>query len=481
MTAAPSRSAAQRRWVASAAVPLGRRQPTHTPRHGVPALNGIRGIAVALVVVDHGGIPGRPGGFIGVDVFFVLSGFLITSLLLDELGRTGRLDLRGFWIRRARRLLPALLLMVLAVVFVRALFPPESVATLRDDAVAAFFWSRELGVRRTQGRLLHPGRHPRRRCSTPGRWGWRSSTTCSGRCCWPRWRCCSRRSHGAEAARSRRWPGAHGGVRPGRGGRAGVRGRGSPAVVGRLTEPRLLRHRYPRAGAAGRCGARPRCWCGTGRRSGRMVADPLAVGDAGSSACCRSSAWRCWRRSRTSRRAAPRSSDSGLLIVVALAAVAVIVVRSRSIRTARSRACWRCGRWCGWASSPTASTSGTGRSSWCSTENAPAGPATACSPPAALATLAAAGLSWWLIEQPIRRWRPAHVPLLRLAGATVATAAAVAMLVVPIGMRPGGPGPDVSAAATGFAGRDGPAGPATACRRPARARCRCSATRWRGR
>jgi len=64
-----------------------------------------------------------------------------------------------------------------------------------------------------------------------------------------------------------------------------------------------------------------------------------------------------------------------------------------------------------------------------------------------LATLAAAGLSWWLIEQPIRRWRPAHLPLLRFAGATVATAAAVTMLVVPIGMRSGGQGPDVSAAA----------------------------------
>ncbi len=62
-----------------------------------------------------------------------------------------------------------------------------------------------------------------------------------------------------------------------------------------------------------------------------------------------------------------------------------------------------------------------------------------------VATLAAAGLSWWLIEQPIRRWRPAHVPLLRFAGATVATAAAVTMLVVPIGMRAGS-GPDVSAA-----------------------------------
>ncbi|EUA56452.1 putative acetyltransferase [Mycobacterium xenopi 4042] len=49
----------------------------------------------------HGGIPGLGGGFIGVDIFFVLSGFLITSLLFDELARTGRIDLSGFWIRRA--------------------------------------------------------------------------------------------------------------------------------------------------------------------------------------------------------------------------------------------------------------------------------------------------------------------------------------------------------------------------------------------
>ena len=52
-----------------------------------------------------------------------------------------------------------------------------------------------------------------------------------------------------------------------------------------------------------------------------------------------------------------------------------------------------------------------------------------------MVTLAAAGLSWWLIEQPIRRWRPAHLPMLRFAGATVATAAAVTMLAVPIGTR----------------------------------------------
>ncbi|MDT5183914.1 MAG: hypothetical protein QOI29_2072, partial [Mycobacterium sp.] len=107
---------------------------------GIPALDGIRAIAVGLVLAEHGGIPGVSGGFLGVDVFFVLSGFLITSLLLDELGSTGRIALAGFWIRRARRLLPALIVMVLAVVAARASFPPEATTSLRDDAVAAFFW-----------------------------------------------------------------------------------------------------------------------------------------------------------------------------------------------------------------------------------------------------------------------------------------------------------------------------------------------------
>ena len=107
---------------------------------GIPALDGIRAVAIGLVLTEHGGIPDVPGGFLGVDVFFVLSGFLITSLLLDELGRRGRIALAGFWIRRARRLLPALIVMVLAVVVARTLFPAEATTTLRDDAVAAFFW-----------------------------------------------------------------------------------------------------------------------------------------------------------------------------------------------------------------------------------------------------------------------------------------------------------------------------------------------------
>lgn len=82
----------------------------------MPALDGLRGVAVLLVLVGHSHLPylSQSAGA-GVVVFFVLSGYLITGLLTDELGRTGRISLRRFYARRARRLLPALLLMVVGV------------------------------------------------------------------------------------------------------------------------------------------------------------------------------------------------------------------------------------------------------------------------------------------------------------------------------------------------------------------------------
>src|SRR5690349_6612855 len=135
VTAGPVRIGGRRRWVADTT------PKTRRAGRNIPALDGIRAVAVLLVLAEHGGVPGVPGGFLGVDVFFVLSGFLITSLLLDELGRTGRISLRDFWVRRARRLLPALIVMVLAVVVARRFFPAEATATLRDDAVAALFWA----------------------------------------------------------------------------------------------------------------------------------------------------------------------------------------------------------------------------------------------------------------------------------------------------------------------------------------------------
>ena len=83
-------------------------------------LDGLRAVAVYLVVIFHAGSLRFSGGFIGVDVFFVLSGFLITRLLVRELASTGTLSLREFWARRMRRLLPASLLVVLAVLAFRS-------------------------------------------------------------------------------------------------------------------------------------------------------------------------------------------------------------------------------------------------------------------------------------------------------------------------------------------------------------------------
>jgi peptidoglycan/LPS O-acetylase OafA/YrhL len=82
----------------------------------VSALDGLRGIAILLVVGFHAGGGLFPGGWVGVDLFFVLSGFLITTLLLEEHRANGRVSLRSFYARRARRLLPALAVFLIAFV-----------------------------------------------------------------------------------------------------------------------------------------------------------------------------------------------------------------------------------------------------------------------------------------------------------------------------------------------------------------------------
>jgi peptidoglycan/LPS O-acetylase OafA/YrhL len=105
-----------------------------------PALDGVRGCAIALVVALHLGI-GAKGGFIGVEVFFVLSGFVITAVLLEESRATGRISLPYFYARRALRLLPALAVVLVAVTGYVLLFSdkPATDNFGRDAAAAVFY------------------------------------------------------------------------------------------------------------------------------------------------------------------------------------------------------------------------------------------------------------------------------------------------------------------------------------------------------
>jgi peptidoglycan/LPS O-acetylase OafA/YrhL len=108
--------------------------------HG--GLDGLRGLAVIGVVLYHGGVAGAGGGFLGVEMFFVLSGFLITSLLLAEWRGSGQIALGAFWGRRARRLLPALLVMVAVVGIYYALAgPDQSVPSLKSDGLSTLLYA----------------------------------------------------------------------------------------------------------------------------------------------------------------------------------------------------------------------------------------------------------------------------------------------------------------------------------------------------
>ncbi len=110
---------------------------TKTFRH-IPALDGLRGLAVAAVVLYHFAPDLVPAGFIGVDVFLVLSGFLITSLALEEVDRTKTMSAPGFFARRARRLLPAAIATIVVVVVVARILGHGSVDTsLRGNAIAS--------------------------------------------------------------------------------------------------------------------------------------------------------------------------------------------------------------------------------------------------------------------------------------------------------------------------------------------------------
>jgi peptidoglycan/LPS O-acetylase OafA/YrhL len=115
---------------------------TSTTFDHAPALDGLRGLAVAVVVVYHFRSDLLPGGFVGVDVFFVLSGFLLSALLVREVETTGRLDLGRFFIRRLRRLLPATLLLLLAVAVYALVWANETeLDRLREHSIGALTYT----------------------------------------------------------------------------------------------------------------------------------------------------------------------------------------------------------------------------------------------------------------------------------------------------------------------------------------------------
>lgn len=122
------------------------RQAAEASRAGFrPDVEGLRAIAVILVLLYHASVPGVTGGYIGVDVFFVLSGFLITGLLVRELEATGTLSLAGFYARRVRRLLPAAMLLILAtVVASTVLLSPLRAGEVARDGIAAALYTSNL-------------------------------------------------------------------------------------------------------------------------------------------------------------------------------------------------------------------------------------------------------------------------------------------------------------------------------------------------
>ena len=99
----------------------------------IPAIDGLRALAVVAVVLYHLGINWIPGGFLGVDLFFVISGYVITRLILDSIESANGLDIREFYAARARRLFPGLLVMIIVTCVVMALFAPDSIRRFISD------------------------------------------------------------------------------------------------------------------------------------------------------------------------------------------------------------------------------------------------------------------------------------------------------------------------------------------------------------
>ncbi len=105
-----------------------------TPIQYIPAIDGLRAIAVLAVIFYHLGFAWIPGGFLGVDLFFVISGYVITRLLLDSIERSGGLDLKKFYLARLRRLMPALFFMLISTAIAVGIWAPDTIKRFLTDA-----------------------------------------------------------------------------------------------------------------------------------------------------------------------------------------------------------------------------------------------------------------------------------------------------------------------------------------------------------
>ena len=116
------------------------RPGTPSKRRYLPGLDGLRALAVFAVIAYHLGLSWAQGGLVGVTVFFVISGFLITGLLLRELDESGTVDIKRFWVRRLRRLMPAVILVIAVTALLAFAFNHVLLYKLKEDAVPSLLW-----------------------------------------------------------------------------------------------------------------------------------------------------------------------------------------------------------------------------------------------------------------------------------------------------------------------------------------------------
>ena len=137
-TASPHRASANNAGRAN--TPAAEQTPARPKSRYIPALDGLRTLAVVAVVLYHLNLTWAQGGLLGVTIFFVLSGYLITRLLLNEVAKTGRIDLKSFWIRRIRRLVPAVVTVVVATCALCTVFNHVMLTKMRPDILPSLLF-----------------------------------------------------------------------------------------------------------------------------------------------------------------------------------------------------------------------------------------------------------------------------------------------------------------------------------------------------